>query len=107
MQWWLDAKFGLFIHWGLYALPAGEYKGRKTNNIAEWIMHDFQIPPQEYAQIAEQFDPQQFDAEGVVQLAKKAGKLFPSWENRRAIDPPAHCTNTCEYRRSAGNNRRP
>ena len=73
MQWWLDAKFGLFIHWGLYSLLAGEYKGRKTNNIAEWIMHDFQIPPQEYAQIAEQFDPQQFDAEAIVRLAKKAG----------------------------------
>ena len=73
MQWWLDAKFGLFIHWGLYALPAGEYKGRKTNNIAEWIMHDFQIPPQEYAQLAKQFDPQQFDAKAIVQLAKKAG----------------------------------
>jgi len=73
MQWWLDAKFGLFIHWGLYSLLAGEYKGRKTNNIAEWIMYDFQIPPQEYAQIAEQFDPQQFDAEAIVRLAKKAG----------------------------------
>ena len=73
MQWWLNAKFGLFIHWGLYSLLAGEYKGRKTNNIAEWIMHDFQIPPQEYAKIAKQFDPQQFDAEAIVQLAKKAG----------------------------------
>ncbi|MBQ7050794.1 MAG: alpha-L-fucosidase [Firmicutes bacterium] len=73
MQWWLDAKFGLFIHWGLYSLLAGEYKGRKTNNIAEWIMHDFQIPAQEYARIAEQFDPQQFDAEAIVRLAKKAG----------------------------------
>ena len=60
MQWWLDAKFGLFIHWGLYSVLAGEYKGRKTNNIAEWIMHDFQIPPTEYAQIAEQFDPKEF-----------------------------------------------
>ena len=73
MKWWLDAKFGLFIHWGLYSLLAGEYKGRKTNNIAEWIMHDFQIPPQEYEKIAERFDPQEFDAEAIVQLAKKAG----------------------------------
>ncbi len=73
MQWWLDAKFGLFIHWGLYSLLAGEYKGRKTNNIAEWIMHDFQIPPEEYEKTAAQFDPQQFDAEAIVRLAKKAG----------------------------------
>ncbi len=73
MQWWLDAKFGLFIHWGLYSLMAGEYKGRKTNNIAEWIMHDFQIPPEEYEKTAARFDPQQFDAEAIVQLAKKAG----------------------------------
>ena len=38
-QWWRDAKFGMFIHWGLYALLAGEYNGQKSDNIAEWIMH--------------------------------------------------------------------
>lgn len=37
MGWWRDAKFGLFIHWGLFALLAGEYRGVRTDNIAEWI----------------------------------------------------------------------
>ena len=47
-QWFKDAKFGLFIHWGLYALLAGEYNGRKTDRIAEWIMNDLDIPVEEY-----------------------------------------------------------
>jgi alpha-L-fucosidase len=46
MQWWRDARFGMFIHWGIYAVPAGEYKGDKNN--AEWIMNKAKIPIQEY-----------------------------------------------------------
>lgn len=37
-QWFKDAKFGLFIHWGLYALLGGEYQGVKARGVAEWIM---------------------------------------------------------------------
>lgn len=73
IEWWKEARFGLFIHWGLYSQLAGEYKGKKTNNIAEWIMHDLKIPPEEYAKTAKLFDPQDFDAEGIVRLAKQAG----------------------------------
>ena len=43
--WWREAKFGLFIHWGLYALLAGSYAGRESGGNAEWIMHDLHIPP--------------------------------------------------------------
>ena len=75
-HWWLDAKFGLFIHWGLYAVPAGEWKGQKTRNIAEWIMHDLKIPREEYARLAERFDPKEFDAENIAKMAKDAGMRY-------------------------------
>jgi alpha-L-fucosidase len=47
-QWYKDAKYGLFIHWGLYSILAGEYKGKKTPNVGEWIMRDLDIPVKEY-----------------------------------------------------------
>jgi len=43
MSWWRDARFGMFIHWGLYAIPAGEYDGKKIDGIGEWIMHSAKI----------------------------------------------------------------
>ena len=44
LAWWREAKFGMFIHWGLYAIPAGEWKGKRIPGIGEWIMHNAQIP---------------------------------------------------------------
>ncbi len=76
MQWWRDAKFGLFIHWGIYAVPAGTYHGQQSQHIGEWIMRDFNIPVAEYAQYAEQFDPTNFNAEQWVRLAKDAGMKY-------------------------------
>ena len=76
MGWWRDAKFGLFIHWGLFALLAGEYRGVKTDNIAEWIMHDLKIPAGEYEKLAAQFDPTHFDADGIARLARDAGMKY-------------------------------
>ena len=75
-QWFKDAKFGLFIHWGLYAIPAGEYKGEKTPHIAEWIMNYFDIPVEEYEQLATQFDPVNFDADMIVRKAKEWGMKY-------------------------------
>ncbi|MEG1514169.1 MAG: alpha-L-fucosidase [Clostridia bacterium] len=75
-QWWRDAKFGLFIHWGLYALLAGEYEGQKTDNIAEWIMHDLHIPPDQYARLARAFAPIHFDADAIVRMARDAGMKY-------------------------------
>ena len=69
-QWFEDAKYGLFIHWGLYSILAGEYKGRKTDRIAEWIENDFDIPVEEYEKLAAQFNPTQFDADAFVKRAK-------------------------------------
>lgn len=75
-KWWQDAKFGMFIHWGLYAVPAGEYKGKKTDNIAEWIMHDLHIPVCEYEKFALSFSGEKFDADKIVRLAKDCGMKY-------------------------------
>ena len=75
-QWFKEAKFGLFIHWGLYSLLAGEYKGKKTDHIAEWIMNYLDIPVEEYEQLAKKFDPVNFDAEKIVKMAKDSGNAL-------------------------------
>lgn len=75
-HWWHDGKFGLFIHWGLYALLAGEYNGLVTDNIAEWILHDLDIPVEEYRRLAQQFNPKQFDADEIVRMARDAGMTY-------------------------------
>ncbi len=74
MQWWSDARFGLFIHWGLYAIPAGEWNG--STNHAEWIRTTAQIPLKEYYKFVEQFNPVKFDAEEWVKMAKDAGMKY-------------------------------
>lgn len=74
--WWVDGKFGMFVHWGLYSLLAGEYKGQKTHNIAEWIMHDLDIPPAEYRLLAPLFEAEAFDADHLARLAKMAGMRY-------------------------------
>ena len=77
MKWFREAKFGLFIHWGLYAIPAGEWKGQARRlGIGEWIMNRARIPVTEYEQLAKQFNPVKFDAEAWVQLAKDAGMKY-------------------------------
>ena len=52
MQWWRDARFGMFIHWGVYSVPAGTYKGKQIPGIGEWIMENANIPVAEYEQFA-------------------------------------------------------
>lgn len=74
MQWWKDAKFGMFIHWGLYAIPAGKWGNVET--YGEWIMNHAGIPVDTYAALAPQFNPTQFDAESWVKLAKEAGQKY-------------------------------
>lgn len=74
MKWWKDARFGLFIHWGLYSVPAGEWKG-ETNH-AEWIRTTAHIPVKEYEKFVQQFNPVKFDATEWVQLAKQAGMKY-------------------------------
>ncbi|MCK4854673.1 MAG: alpha-L-fucosidase [Bacteroidales bacterium] len=74
MAWWREAKFGLFIHWGVYAVPAGKY-GDNTNH-GEWIMHSAKIPSAEYKEYANQFNPTKYDPEAWVKVAKEAGMRY-------------------------------
>jgi len=81
--WFTEARYGLFIHWGLSAVPAGSYRGQPVdrgygggNGLAEWIMYNAKIPVAEYAAYARQFNPVKFDAEAWVLLAKEAGMKY-------------------------------
>ncbi len=76
MAWWREARFGMFIHWGLYAEPAGEWKGKQIPGISEWIMLRAKIPVAEYEALAKNFNPKQYDAEAWVKLAKMAGMKY-------------------------------
>lgn len=76
MKWFREAKFGLFIHWGLYAIPAGEWKGQPIAGIGEWIMNRAKIPVKDYEQLAAQFNPVKFNADEWVQLAVDAGMKY-------------------------------
>jgi len=74
MAWWREAKFGLFIHWGVYAVPAGKY-GENTNH-GEWIMHQARIPSAEYKEYASRFNPTKYDPAAWVTVAKEAGMRY-------------------------------
>jgi alpha-L-fucosidase len=76
MQWWEEARFGMFIHWGIYSVPAGIYQGKEVPGIGEWIMNRGKIPMAEYQQYAAQFNPVLFNADSVVSLAKAAGMRY-------------------------------
>ncbi len=76
MAWWREARFGLFIHWGLYAIPAGEWKGEKIPSISEWIMLNAKIPVKEYEKLAGEFNPVKFNADEWVRMAKEAGMKY-------------------------------
>lgn len=76
LKWFDQAKYGLFINWGLYSIPAGEWMGKKYPNIGEWIMHDAKIPVKEYEQLAPQFKPGKFNADEWAQLAADAGMKY-------------------------------
>ena len=76
LKWFREARFGLFIHWGLYAVPAGEWKGKLVPGIGEWIMNRAQIPVAEYEELTKQFNPVEFDADAWVRLARDAGMKY-------------------------------
>jgi len=66
LAWWRDAKFGVFVHWGLYAIPAR----------GEWHMFADKVPPDEYAALARRFDPRHYDPDAWAALARQAGARY-------------------------------
>jgi alpha-L-fucosidase len=73
---WKDRRFGLFIHWGLYSLPAGVWRDRQIEGYSEQIMAHAHIPKAAYRDLACKFNPTLWDARAVAQLAKQAGMKF-------------------------------
>ena len=76
MQWWREARFGMFIHWGVYAVPAGTHNGKRVPDIGEWIMNHGKIPVKDYKAYAAQFNPVKYDPFEWVRIAKDAGMKY-------------------------------
>ncbi len=76
MAWWKEARFGMFIHWGAYAIPAGFYHDEPIKGIGEWIMHTANVPIPEYEAFVRQFNPTSFEARSWVKTAKAAGMKY-------------------------------
>ncbi|HVG16937.1 MAG TPA: alpha-L-fucosidase, partial [Chitinophagaceae bacterium] len=77
MKWWREARFGMFIHWGVYSQWAGVYHGHnQARGGAEWIMNRSKIPVAEYHQKAKSFNPTKYDPDAWVKLAKEAGMKY-------------------------------
>ena len=76
MQWFIDAEYGLFMHFGLYSILGGEWKGQEVRGYSEWIQGSLGIPREEYSQLVKKFNPQGFDADQIVKSAKDAGMKY-------------------------------
>lgn len=76
IQWWREAQFGMFIHWGISALPGGEWKGKAVNGYAEHLMRKEKISKAEYLEVAHRFIPEEFNAEEWVLTAKNTGMKY-------------------------------
>src|SRR5437868_10116138 len=76
LEWFREAKYGLFIHWGLYALPAGQWNGKRSLGLGEWVMFRSPVPVKDYEKLASRFNPVKFNADEWVKLAEDAGMKY-------------------------------
>lgn len=76
LAWWQDAKFGMFIHWGVYASLGGYWQGQRIEGLGEWIRWHAKIPAADYEKVAAEFDPQDFDPDAWARLAVDAGMRY-------------------------------
>src|SRR5262245_26335794 len=60
LEWFREAKYGLFIHWGLYAIPAGQWNGKRSPGLGEWVMFRSRVPVAEYEKLTTRFNPVKF-----------------------------------------------
>lgn len=75
-KWFKEARYGMMVHWGLYSLLGGEYKGEKVSSYAEWAQTYFRIPNAEYEKLATAFNPVYFNADEWVRFAKECGMKY-------------------------------
>lgn len=76
MSWFRDAKFGMFIHWGLYSQLAGEWRDKTVTGGAEWIQKYLEIPSSQYSTLVKTWNPTNYDAREWVRLMKAAGVKY-------------------------------
>ncbi|MBN2579623.1 MAG: alpha-L-fucosidase [Pirellulales bacterium] len=76
MDWWRDARFGMFIHFGLYSVAAGQLDGKPVNGCSTWTLSTTKAPLEKYVPLKDRFNPTQFDAEWIVRLAEAAGMKY-------------------------------
>jgi len=76
MQWFVEAKYGMFIHFGLYSQLGGIWEGKEIPYLGEWIQSAADIQSQEYAMLTHSFYPSDFDADKIAKIASDAGMKY-------------------------------
>lgn len=75
-KWFKEAQYGMMVHWGLYSLLGGEWRGRRSSSYSEWIQSHQRIPIVEYEKLLQAFNPVYFNAEEWVRFAKECGMKY-------------------------------